>query len=88
MLCSFPSELLNHLREPTMLKTCCVVSKSWIHRTRKHLLARVEFHAPESHIELWKKTFLDPSNSPAHHTHTLPIRGLPFVTAAGADAGG
>jgi hypothetical protein len=79
---SLPPEILDfivdHLRdEPTTLKACCVVSKSWIHRTRKHLFASVEFRAPKSHIELWKKTFPDPSNSPAHHTRSLSIRGIP-----------
>jgi hypothetical protein len=78
--------IVDHLHdEPKTLKTCCVVSKSWIHRTRKHLFARVELHAQESHIELWKKAFPDPSTSPAHHTLTLSIHGIPIVTAGDAD---
>ena len=74
--------------EPTTLKTCCVVSKSWVPRARKHLFARVEFHASKSHFERWRKAFPDPSNSPAHHTRALRIYGIPFVTAtdAGADS--
>jgi hypothetical protein len=31
---------------------------------------------PDIPIELWKKTFPDPSNSPAHHTRSLTIRGI------------
>jgi hypothetical protein len=90
---SLPPEILDlivdHLHdEPTTLKACCVVSKSWIHRPRSHLFSRVEFCAPKSHLELWKKTFPDPSNSPAHHTRSLIIRGIPTVTAADVDAGG
>jgi hypothetical protein len=90
---SLPPEILDlivdHLHEESAaLKACCIVSKSWIHRTRTHLFASIEFHAPESHIELWKKTFPDPSNSPAHHTRHLLIRGLSTVTAADANAGG
>jgi hypothetical protein len=88
---SFPPEILdiivNQLRdEPTALKSCCVASKSWIHRTRIHLFASVEFRAPNSHIKLWKKTFPDPSNSPAHHTRSLSICGLSAITAEDADA--
>jgi hypothetical protein len=88
MLPSLPPEILNlildHLRdEPTALKTCCVVSKPWTHQTRKHLFARVEFHPSKSHIELWKKTFPDPSKSPAHHTRSLSIYGLSVITTAG-----
>jgi hypothetical protein len=90
---SLPPEILDlivdHLHdEPTALKACCVVSKSWIHRTRTHLFASVEFHPATSSIELWKTAFPDPSNSPAHHTRSLTVRGIWTVTAADADAGG
>jgi hypothetical protein len=81
--------IIDHLYdEPKTLKACCVVSKSWIHRTRVHLFARVEFHAPKSHIELWKKAFPDPSNSPAHHTRTLSIYGIPLVSTSDTGVGG
>jgi len=90
---SLPPEILDliidHLRdEPTALKTCCLVSKSWVPRTRKHLFALVEFRAQESPVERWKKDFPVPSNSPAHHTRTLYIRYLPALTDADTDAGG
>jgi hypothetical protein len=93
MSCPLPSDIfdliLDHLRdEPTTLKACCVVSKSWIHRARTHLFARVEFRASKSHIELWKKKFSDPSNSPARHTRSLSVRGIPSITAADTDEGG
>jgi hypothetical protein len=93
MSSSFPPEIfdiiVDQLREePTALKACCVVSKSWIHRTRKHFFARVEFHSSKSHIELWNKAFPDPSCSPAHHTRHLSIHGLSPVTAADADVDG
>jgi hypothetical protein len=92
MLPSLPPELLDlvvhHLRdEPTTLKACCVVSKPWIHRTRTHLFACVEFYARKSHTELWKKRFPDPSTSPAHHTRSLSIRGIPPITTTDTDAG-
>jgi hypothetical protein len=93
MLPSLPPEILNlildHLRdEPTALRACCVVSKPWSHQTRKHLFARVEFHASKAHIELWKKTFPDPSKSPAHHTRSLFIYGLSVITTADGGVGG
>jgi hypothetical protein len=93
MSSSLPPEILDlitdHLRDkPTTLKACCLVSKSWIQRTRKHLFACVKFHPTDSPIELWKKTFPDPPNSPACHTRHLSIYDLSVVTAADADAGG
>lgn len=41
----------------------------------------------KSYVELWKKTFPDPSNSPARHTRDLSILGLPAVTAVDTDVG-
>ena len=84
--CALPAEILDliidHLHdEPDALKTCCVVSKSWVPRTRRHLFAHVEFCAQKSHMELWKKAFRDPSDSPAHHTRTLTIDGDPITAS-------
>jgi len=79
--------IIDHLRdEQSTLRTCCVVSKTWVPRTRKHIFYRVELIS--SHIELWKKTFPDPSNSPAHYARSLTICGLPVIPAADPDAGG
>ena len=81
---TLPAEILDliidHLHdEPNALKTCCVVSKSWVPRTRRHLFAHVKLYALESHVERWKKAFPDPSNSPAHHTRTLTVNGTPGI---------
>jgi len=75
---SLPPEILDlivdHLRgEPATLKTCCLLSKPWIHRTRKHLFVHVEFRGFGPRVEPWMKAFPDPTNSPAHHTRTLGI---------------
>ena len=59
--------------KPEALKACCLVSKSWVPRTRKHLFAEIEFISVER-IESWKRTFPEPSTSPAYHTHTLFVR--------------
>ena len=56
------------------LKRCCLVSESWVPRTRQHLFAKIEFK-PENY-DKWKKTFTDPMNSPAHHTQTLTVEGF------------
>ena len=75
--------VIDHLHDdPDTLKTCCVVSKSCVITARKHLFAHVEFDALESHLEVWKKTFPDPSNSPARYTRSLFIHGAPDITAA------
>jgi hypothetical protein len=79
--------IIDHLHdEPTALKPCCVVSKSWVPRTRRHLFERVEFDGRESSIRSWIKVFPDPSNSPAHHTLSLSIRNSDVVTSASPDA--
>ena len=94
MSCPLPPEILDlivdHLHnERAALKTCCLVSKSWVPRTRKHLFAHLIFgdgldgHL-KSDIELWKEAFPDPSNSPARHTHTLSVYSTSVVTAANA----
>ena len=93
MSCILPPEIfdliIDHLRdEPAALKTCCVVSKSWVPRTRSHIFACVEFDASRSPVELWEKTFPDPSNSPAHHTRKLFVHGIPVVNVVGAGVGG
>jgi len=69
------------------LKQCCLVSKSWVPRTQKHLFASINFNRSMD-LEVWKKTFPDPANSPAYHTRSLFV-GCPwFVTAADAEEGG
>jgi hypothetical protein len=87
-----PAELLDHIVDhlhdaEDALRKCCLVSKSWIPRTRWHLFANIAFPAVGS-LESWKKTFPDPSMSPAHYTKTLSVGCSEVVTAADADEGG
>jgi len=88
----FPPELLDYVinllhDEPATLRNCCLVSKPWVPRTRKHLFTYVQFDTKED-LESWKKTFPDPSTSPAHYAKTLFL-GCPHVfMAADAEAGG
>jgi len=73
--------------EPETLKTCCLVSKSWVPRTRRHLFADIKFRSAGD-LRLWKKTFPDVANSPAYHTRTLFIGCPAFVVAADTEEGG
>ena len=77
-------DLLHH--DPTALKQCCLASKSWILRTRKHLFAVVKLPT-EEHLETWKKTFPDLSTSPACFAKSLHIGCARAVTAADAESG-
>ena len=90
MSCSLPQEILDlvidHLRdEPKTLQTCCVVSKAWVERTRKHLFVQVKFRPLRRRVCRWRETFPDPTNSPARHARTLSICHPQFITAADAD---
>ena len=86
-----PAELLDHIVDHLdticALRNCCLVSKSWIPRTRKHLFTKINFDVGQK-LHSWKRTFPDPSTSPACYAKTLSIDCLPAVTAADAEVGG
>lgn len=72
-----PPELLDHIvyflrGSKPALRNCCLVSKSWIPRTRKHLFANITFHRKVT-VKAWMETFLDPLTSPSCHAKTLSI---------------
>ena len=78
-------DLLRGERES--LEQCCLVSKSWVPRTRKHLFAYIQL-CSASNLESWKETFPDVANSPACHARGLLV-GCPWlVEAADAEEGG
>ena len=86
MSCFLPPEILDivvdHLHEdPVTLKKCCVVSKSWVPRTRRHIFERVNFSARRPSPAMWAMKFPDPSNSPAHYTRTLTFAGINNIAA-------
>ena len=81
-----PAEMLDHIVDhlhdaEDALRNCCLVSKLWIPRTRKHLFATIRFITAKR-LQSWKETFPDPSISPAHYVKTLSIRCPPVLTAA------
>ena len=73
--------------ESKALQICCLVAKSWLPRTRKHLFADVKFSSSKD-LQSWKKTFPDPSTSPAYYTRTLLVGCPQDVTAADAEEDG
>jgi len=87
-----PPELLDHVIDflqntGSALRNCCLVSKSWIPRARKHLFDEVWFET-ENDLELWKKAFPDPSTSPGRYTEALTIDCPHAVLAVDGEAGG
>ena len=87
-----PAELLDHVVEDLRstndaLKNCCLVSKSWIPRTRQHLFCSVDL-STVAILQSWKQTFPNPSTSPAYYTKLLVIRCPQVVTVVDAEDGG
>ena len=62
--------------QPEELKSCCLVSKPWVPRARKHLFGQVVFRYLAD-LEAWKDSFPDPANSPAHYTRSLKFDRSP-----------
>ena len=69
------------------IESCCLISKSWIPRTRNILFADVAFNSPEK-LQSWKNTFPDSSTSPAWYTRSLFIMFPQVITAVDAEEGG
>lgn len=64
------SEVLDHLADDVAtLRLCSLVTKSWIHPSRRHIFNNVFFTA--SDITKWNKIFPDPEHSPATHVRDL-----------------
>jgi hypothetical protein len=87
-----PAEILDHVVDHLhdtrrVLRNCCLVSKSWVPRARRHLFAEIMFPTVRS-MQLWKGRFPDPSMSPAHYAKILTIYCSQAITAADADVGG
>ena len=87
-----PPELLDYIVDHLYdtrdtLENCCLVSKLWAHRTRKHLFVVVKFRTEED-VQAWKNAFPDPSTSPAHYTRSLSVWCVGAVTAADAEERG
>jgi hypothetical protein len=67
--------ILDHLHDqPETLMQCCLVSRSWIQASRKHLFGQVSFNS-STLLERWERAFPDPLNSPVIHTCHLVVNG-------------
>ena len=89
---NLPCERLDHIvgllhDGQTSLMNCCLVSKSWVPRIRRHLFADIHLLSGKSQ-RLWKKTFRDPSTSPACYTKTLLVGSSKTLTDADAEGNG
>ena len=72
--------------EPETLKRCCLVSKSWISRVRRHLCYEIRIDS-RADLAAWKRVFPDPANSPGYYTRSLRITSVD-ITAADFEEGG
>jgi hypothetical protein len=72
--------------DPETLKRCCLVSKPWVPRARKHLFGKIRFEFSNI-LDAWREAFPDPANSPAYHTHSLLV-GHIDVAAVDVEEGG
>jgi len=87
-----PAETLDHIVDllrnaKPALKNGCLVSKSWIPRTRKYLFADIRILTSEN-LRSWKETFPDPLTSPARYAETLFVRCTHSITLADAEEAG
>jgi hypothetical protein len=87
-----PAEMLDHVVDhlhdtQDALRNCCLVSKSWVPRTRRHLFADVRFYTIKS-MQSWKEVFTDPSTSPACYAKILFVGHPEVVTVADGEMGG
>ena len=81
-------QIVDHLQDTgDALKSCCLVSKSWIPRARKHLFFDIVFHTAKR-LESWKEMFPDPSTSPACYAKCLFVGCPEVIMEADAEAGG
>lgn len=80
--------VVDHLRdEPTTLKACCLISRSWVPRARQHLFAEIRFGlAGFRGIGSWMVAFPDPSGLPARYACRLGISDFDAATLMSAGA--
>ena len=92
-----PPEIIDHITDflhdqPDTLRKCCLVSRSFIARTRKYLFKDIRFEwcLPKDFpkLEVWKETFPDPKESPARHARSLFVGCADIVTDEDAKEGG
>ena len=87
---SLPPEILDliigHLDDKPTFNACCLVSKSWVPRARRHLFAHIEFTPWGSSVRLWMEAFPVPSTSPTHYTRSLWLTQFDMADAVSLGA--
>jgi hypothetical protein len=78
-------DLLHDERET--LRSCCLVSKSWVPRSRRHLFGMIRLVYP-TEIQRWTEAFPDPAISPAYYTRSLLVNPALVLLAADAEGDG
>ena len=76
---------LHHAKDE--LKSCCLVSKSWVSRTQRYLFAHVVFRSPEN-LRSWKTIFPYPSACPAPYINFFFVEFPQAIAPADAEEGG
>lgn len=79
--CRIPQEIIDEILDrlaadeaaTPSLRSCSLVSKSWVQSCRRHLFRDLSFAS--ENVERWFKTFLVPEESPVHHVRHLRIVG-------------
>ena len=72
-------EILSHIdadSEPWSLRSCALVSKSWLPSCRRHLFYTIYFAWVD--VGRWLETFPVPEESPAHHVKDLCLSVKPY----------
>ena len=84
---SLPNEILDHIVDflhdkPDVLKLCCLVSKSWVPRSRTHFFPQqVEFKSPAD-LKKLKEVFQAPKNSPGSYVRSVSFYHVDQLTDA------
>ena len=65
------SDLLAAASDFRSLRSCALLSRSWVQPCRRHLFRVVVFTSKEA--ARWLKTFPEPEESPAHHVRDLRV---------------
>lgn len=60
------------------LRTCCLVQKRWVERSRRHLFKEISLYATD-HFRDWIRLIPLGSNGPYHHVRSLTYRQGPAV---------
>ena len=77
-------DILHDENESETPEQCCLVSKSWVPRTRKHLFARIAFQdSPD--CKTWTDMFPDPAISPTCYARSLLFDSMQAIADACAE---